>query len=164
VSAIRRMFPTPLLSAALWASWLALNASVAPGHVLLGAALAVVVPRLTRTLALASPAMRAPGRALGLALIVLRDIVVANVEVARRILGPERAIRPAFLWVPLEVRGPHGVATLAGIVTLTPGTLSVDVSPDGRWLLVHCLHSPDPEALVAEIKSRYERPLAEIFP
>ena len=52
---------------------------------------------------------------------------------------------------------------LAGTITLTPGTLSADLSRDGRSLLVHALHAPDPDAVRDDIKNRYERRLKEIF-
>jgi len=107
--------------------------------------------------------MRHPGTALRLGLVVLWDIVVSNVEVARRILGAESRMKPAFVWVPLAIRDPHGIAALAGIITMTPGTLSSDLSEDGRHLLVHALHVDDAQALVASIKSRYEAPLMRIF-
>ena len=48
-------------------------------------------------------------------------------------------------------------------ITLTPGTVSCDLSRDGRSLLVHCLHAPDPDAVLSEIKTRYESRLKEIF-
>jgi len=88
---------------------------------------------------------------------------VSNVEVARRILGPESALRPGFVELPLALTDPFAIATLAGIITMTPGTLSCAVAPDARTLLVHALHLEDADALVAEIKSRYEAPLMEIF-
>jgi multicomponent K+:H+ antiporter subunit E len=80
-------------------------------------------------------------------------------DVAKRVLGPESAIRPAFVWVPLDIQDPHGIVALAGIITLTPGTLSSDLSEDRRHLLVHALHCEDEAALVADIKARYEAPL-----
>ena len=88
---------------------------------------------------------------------------MSNIEVARRILGPESALRPGFVRVPIVLTDPQAIATLAGIITMTPGTLTCAVAPDGRSLLVHALHLEDADALVAEIKSRYEQPLMEIF-
>ena len=58
---------------------------------------------------------------------------------------------------------PEAVALLAGTITMTPGTVTADVSADGKALLVHCLHAPDPEGVAAEIKDRYESRLKEIF-
>jgi multicomponent K+:H+ antiporter subunit E len=101
---------------------------------------------------------------LRLGLRVLWDIVLSNLEVARRVLGPEARLRPGFVWVPLAVRNPYAITTLAAIITLTPGTVSAELSADRRYLLVHALHLEDPEALVRAIKARYEAALLEIFP
>ncbi len=158
-----RLLPQPLLSAALLATWLLLNNTLAPAHLLLGAVLAIAVPLLVAPLRAAPVRLRRPWFALRLLGRVLSDIVLANVEVARRILGPEDALKPCFVWVPLDIRQPWGIATLAGIITLTPGTVSSDLSADRRYLLVHALNEADPAALVAAIKTRYERPLMEIF-
>ncbi|MEI7446757.1 MAG: Na+/H+ antiporter subunit E, partial [Burkholderiales bacterium] len=95
--------------------------------------------------------------------IVLKDIVMANLQVARRIVGPADALAPRFVWVPLDVRRPRSIALLAGIVTMTPGTLSCELSDDHRHLLVHGLDIADPQALVDEVKTRYEAPIRELF-
>ena len=95
--------------------------------------------------------------------IVLKDIITSNIDVARLILGRESAIRPGFVWVPLSIDDPHGIVLLAGIITMTPGTLSADVSADRRYLLVHVFNINDEAELIAGIKSRYEAPLMEIF-
>ena len=158
-----RLLPAPGLSLVLWVSWLMLNESVSAGHLLLGAALALVVPRFTERYRPDKPALRGALTACRLALLVLADIVKSNLIVARQVLGPESRVRPAFVWVPLDIRDPHGIVALAAIITLTPGTLSSDLSEDRRHLLVHALHVEDAEALVADIKQRYESPLREIF-
>ncbi len=159
----RRLLPAPVLSALLLPAWLTLNGSASVGHVLLGAALALVLPLWTARFAGPRPRLRAPAAAVRLALVVLRDIVVSNIEVARRVLGPQAALQPRFVWVPLALRSPHGIAALAGIITLTPGTLSCELTEDHRHLLVHALHCTDEAALVADIRARYEAPLLEIF-
>lgn len=158
-----KLVPAPLLSLVLFVSWLLLNNALDPAHLLLAAVLALAIPWFTEPLRPEKPRLRRWGTAAKLALVVLWDIVLANIEVARRILGPESAIRPRFVWVPLSIRDPHGIVTLAGIVTMTPGTLSSDLSDDRRWLLVHAFNVDDEAALVATIKRRYEAPLREIF-
>jgi multicomponent K+:H+ antiporter subunit E len=158
-----RLLPAPVLSLVLWASWLMLNESASVGHVLLGAALAIAIPWFTERFRPDRPRLRGPGTVVRLAAVVLFDIVKSNVVVARQVLGPESRLRPAFVWVPLDIRDPHGIVALAGIITLTPGTLSSELSDDRRHLLVHAFNVDDPEALVAEIKQRYEAPLREIF-
>ena len=160
---MKRWLPQPLLSAGLLLVWLLLNNTLAPAHLLLGAVLAIVLPLLVAPLRPDPVRLRRPLLALRLLGRVLLDIVQANVQVAWRILGPEAALKPRFVWVPLDIRQPWGIATLAGIITLTPGTVSSDLSADRRYLLVHALNEDDPDALVATIKARYERPLMEIF-
>ena len=162
----RRLLPSPVLSALLFLAWLMLNGSVSLGHLLLATVLAMVLPWWTSRFSPDPPHLRRWSALLHLTGRVLLDIVVSNVEVARRVLGPEKSLHATFVWVPLTISNPDGIVALAGIVTLTPGTLSSEISADRRHLLVHALHCPDDAAaaaLVASIQARYEAPLKEIF-
>ncbi len=161
---MNRLLPHPLLSAVLGLTWLGLNNTLAPAHLLLAAGIGLLMPLLVGRFLPDLPRLRAPGTLLRLLLVVLGDIVVANLEVARRILGRESALRPAFVRVPLDLREPLGIAALAAIVTLTPGTVSADLTDAGDSLVVHALHVEDEARLVATIKQRYEAPLRAIFP
>jgi multicomponent K+:H+ antiporter subunit E len=154
---------SPLLSTGLFIAWLLLTGSLSPAHIVLAAVLAVAIPWIVGRLMPDPVRLRAPGTALWLGGVVLYDIVASALVVARQILGPEQRIRPEFVWVPLTIRDPHGVASLAAIITMTPGTLSAELSPDGRHLLVHALHLDDASALIDSIKVRYEQPLIAIF-
>ena len=160
---LRKLVPAPLLSLVLWLMWLVLNSSWSPGHMVLGLCFALAVPWFTESLRPDKLHLKKPLVFLRLVLTVLWDVVVSNIDVARRILGPERNIKPAFVWVPLKLRDPHGVVALACIVTMTPGTLSSDVSDDRRHLLVHAFNVDDEAAVIASIKQRYETPLMEVF-
>ncbi|MGZ8272681.1 MAG: Na+/H+ antiporter subunit E [Burkholderiaceae bacterium] len=157
-----RLFPAPLLSAVLFVAWLLLN-GVSSGHLALALILAVAIPWATERFRPDRPNLRAWPVAFRLGLTVLWDIVVSNVQVAWLILGTERRIQPRFVWLPLDIRDAHGIASLAGIITMTPGTLSADLTDDRRFLLVHALNVVDEAALVASIKTRYEAPLRRIF-
>jgi len=159
---MKRWAGSPILSVLVFVLWLLLN-GVSVGHLLLGALLAIALPAITRALRPQQPSIANLPAIIGLAAVFLYDIVAANIEVARRILGRESAIRPGFIWVPLELTDRHAITVLSSIITLTPGTLSSDLSPNGRHLLVHCLHLDDADDMVATIKQRYERPLLEIF-
>lgn len=162
----RAVLPAPLVSALLFVAWTMLAQSASPGNLILAAAFALAVPWFSERFRPERPRLKAWGTILRLGLVVLRDIVVSNIDVARRVLGPEPAIRSRFVWVPLAIRDPHGIVALAGIITMTPGTLSSELTEDRRFLLVHALHCPDDAAeaaLVADIKARYEAPLMEIF-
>lgn len=160
---LRRLLPAPLLSALLFLSWLMLNQTLSVGHLLIAAVLALAVPAYTLRFSPDRPLLRHWPVAMRLTVTVLRDIVVSNIDVARRVLGPESALQPRFVWVPLDVQTPHAIVALAGIITLTPGTLSSELTDDHRFLLVHALHCTDEAALVADIKARYEAPLLEIL-
>jgi len=160
---MRRLISAPLLSATLFIIWLLLANTLDPAHVVLAGIVAVVVPWFTERLRPERPRLKKPLAAVRLAMVVLWDIVLSNIEVARRILGPESAIKPSFVWVPLALTDPHAILTLAAIITMTPGTLSADLSPDRRHLLVHAFNVDDEAALIAQIKTRYEVPLKEIY-
>ncbi len=157
-----RLFPRPWLSGALFAAAL-MFWGVAPLPLAGAALLALVLPLgLARVGAPSSPLAR-PGRAARLAAVVLWDIVVANVAVARLVLGPPGRLRPAFVAVPLDAPHPQVAAALAMIVTMTPGTVSADIDEGCTRLLVHVLDTGDPARVAADIKLRYERALMEIF-
>lgn len=163
---MRKLLPAPLLSLALFVAWLMLNESASMGHLLLGAGLGIALPWVTKGFREDVPQLRHAGSAMALAAIVLVDIVRSNVTVARLILGRERRITPRYVWVPLTIRDPHGIVALATIVTMTPGTLSADISDDRRHLLVHAFDVEDEAAhtaMVDDIKARYEAPLIRIF-
>jgi multicomponent K+:H+ antiporter subunit E len=161
---VKRLLPHPTVSAATFAAWLLLNATIEPGHIVLATVLALCLPVLLGDLLPDVRVARRPARALRLVGTLLRDIVLANLQVARRILGPESAIRPSFIWLPLDITHPHGIVALAAMITMTPGTLSADVSADQRWLLLHAFDVADEAAVIEDIKQRYEAPLMELFP
>lgn len=161
---IGRLIPHPLLSITLTLVWLGLVNKVTPGNLLLGAVFGVVVPMITAPYWPNRPTLRRPLVAVKYVLVVLWDIVVANVQVALMILFKRnRDFRSRWIAVPLDLTSPEAISVLAGTITMTPGTLSAMLSADARSILVHCLHTDDPEGEVANIKQRYERPLKEVF-
>jgi len=160
-----RILPHPLISLVLVLVWLLLVNTVTLNALVFGAILGILIPLFTRPYWPEVPRLRSPRMIVEYGLVVLWDIVVANIEVARIILFmPKDKMRPGWITVPLDVRSPEAITVLAGTVTMTPGTVSSDLSACGRALLVHCLHAPDPDAVRDQIKSRYERRLMEIFP
>lgn len=166
MNAARRWLPHPLLTGVLLLAWLWLNNTVHPGHILLGALLAVAIPYLTRHFWPEPIVVDRPLRVIQYVAIVTYDIVLANLQLALLILGPVSRLRPAFVRVPLDLRTDFAVTMLASTVTLTPGTVSVDVEGDvvtGRRLVVHVLRCVDEQEMVRSIKERYERRLQEIL-
>jgi multicomponent K+:H+ antiporter subunit E len=141
-----------------------LTNSVAPGHLVLGGVLGIVIPVFTKRFWPVPVKVSRPMLVLRFAGRVLWDIVVANFAVARVVLGPKNAIRPAFVRVPLELQGEFPCTVLASVVSLTPGTVSAEIDSERRYLLVHALSVDDTQALVEQIKTRYEAPIKEMFP
>lgn len=159
-----RWFGSWRLALVLVAVWMLLIGELSIAHLLLAILLAALVPRFSERLRERRGMPGNPRVMLRLMLVVLHDIVVSNLQVARLILGPESRIQPGFVWIPLDLRNLYGITALASIITMTPGTLSCDLTADKRYLLVHCLNLEDAEAMIAQIKTRYERPLMEIYP
>ncbi len=161
---MRWLLPHPALSAMLLAVWLLMANSVTVGGIVVGAVFALVLPKFTQPFWPARPQMRFGRALLAYLAIVLFDIVVANFQVAALLLfRRNRDLRARWLVVPVELTTPEAITMLAGTISLTPGTLSADVSADGRFLLVHALDAADEAAEVARIKARYEARLQRIF-
>ncbi|MDP3415094.1 Na+/H+ antiporter subunit E [Falsiroseomonas sp.] len=88
----------------------------------------------------------------------------STIAVVRAVLGPTERLRPAILAVPLDIRSSAGKVLFANMVTLTPGTTSLDISPDGRILYVHVLDAPDRDAAIADMKATLESRVREVLP
>ena len=99
----------------------------------------------------------------GFLLFFLKELVVANLKVAAAVLAPAGRLRPAIVAVPLALDRDAEIALLANLITLTPGTLSLDVSPDRRTLYVHAMATTSPDDLRREIQQGFERRILEVF-
>ncbi|MGR6872110.1 Na+/H+ antiporter subunit E [Pseudomonas sp. HK3] len=158
-----RLLPMPFHSLLLLIVWLLLNNTVAPGHLVLGTFLAVVIPLLTSGMQDPQPSFHKPFTIIRYVLMVIGDIVVANFEVAILVVGSSKHLNPALVAIPMDIEHELPITILASTVSLTPGTVSAEISEDKKWLYVHVLNLTDKDELIALIKSRYERPLMEIF-
>ena len=160
-----RSIPYPLFSLLLLATWLLLNATLAPTHIVLGLVLGLVGGRILARLQ--PPAGRVRLRAAALAALLwlfVLDIVRSNVAVLRIVFHPAIPGRTSgFLSLPLELRHPGGLAILACIITATPGTSWARYDAASNVLTIHVLDLLDEQAWIAQFKDRYERRLMEIF-
>jgi multicomponent K+:H+ antiporter subunit E len=160
---MRRFLPHPLLTVSLAILWLLLVNQLSAGHVVLGALLGWLIPFATAPFWPEQIRIRHPLALVRYLGIFVIDIVRGSVLVAWLILrGPAR-LRPAFVRVPLVLRTDLAISLLANTISLTPGTVSAHLASDKRTLIVHTIDTGDAEALVAEIKQRYEAPLKKIF-
>jgi len=161
---IRKIFPHPLLSVMLTVVWLLLVNSIALGSIVMGLILGILTPIFSAPFWPNRPKLRNPLMIIEYMAVVLWDIVVANISVAGIVLFKRNQdMRTAWIMVPLELTSPEAITVLAGTITMTPGTVTSMVAADGRSLLVHCLHTDDPDGVRDEIKNRYERRLLEVF-
>ena len=161
---IRRLYPHPWLSVLLFLTWFGLVHQLKVGSAVMALILATAIPLLTAPWWPNRPRIRAPLALARYVLLVLWDILVANVQVARIILFmPNDRIQSRWIAIPIDLTSPEAITLLAGTITMTPGTVTADLSADGRVLLIHSLHAPDPDAIRDEIKTRYEARLKRIF-
>lgn len=159
-----RLLPHPFLTLLLAVVWTILQNDVSAGMVVFGLILGTIIPLITAVWWPDRPRGLRLGKFLVYMLIVLWDIIIANIEVAWIVLTrPNDKLRAKWVVVPLDLRQPEAITILAGTVTLTPGTVSSDLSSEGHSLLVHALDAESPEEVRDQIKTRYEARLMEIF-
>ena len=155
-------FGHPVLSLLLGLSWLALSRSVEPVHLLSALLIGLIVPRLLGSFLAGGNPVHWP-TVVRLTLVVLKDIVLSNITVARLVLGRMDTPQPAWLEVPLACEHPRVNALFASIITTTPGTVSAVVDEQRHCIWVHALNCDDAQAMIDDMKTRYEAPLMRIF-
>lgn len=93
----------------------------------------------------------------------LWQLLLSNIKIAQCVLGPERLMQPGIIAIPLTVKTDLEIFLLANAITLTPGSLTVDVSADHQFLYVHGMQIGDAEAYRRDIKEGFERMILEVF-
>lgn len=161
---MKKLLPAPLISIGLFVMWLLLNRSLSLGHMLLALLLALSLPVMFRQLRPQRVRVRHLGTVLRLCFTVVLDTTQSNIAVLRFLLLPHtRRHHADFVKIPLQLRDPNGLAVLAMIVCITPGTAWAELSRDRSMLMLHVLEVHDRDAIVHHVQTRYERPLMEIF-
>jgi multicomponent Na+:H+ antiporter subunit E len=102
-------------------------------------------------------------RFLGFQAFFIKELVKANLRVAWEVLTPKHHMRPGIIAIPLDAESDLQITILANFITLTPGTLSLDVSPDRKTLYVHAMYVENVDAFRREIKEQLERRVIEVF-
>ncbi len=156
-------FPHPVLSVVLLICWLLLNNSFSAGHIVLGSVLSIIIPWFTSSFWPEKINIKNIKTFALFVVIVAYDIIVANLIVAKLILGSNDKLKPHFLEIQLDAKNDLTITLLASTISLTPGTVSSDLSMDKKTLLVHALHVEDIDKEIKTIKTRYEKPLMEVF-
>lgn len=145
--------------------WAGISGSFSGLNLLLGGLVGGVAVLVLRE-AFASPrALRRIRRIVSLAALFLYELVVSAVRVAIVVMRPDlsKAVRPAIIAVPLTVKSDAEITLLANMITLTPGTLSVDVAADKSVLYVHALNMADKQGMIADITNGFEKKIQEVF-
>lgn len=160
---MKRVFYWLLLPAVMLVIWLLLNKTLAPGQIILGAVLSLLLAWAAMALRPMRSSPRRPFLLIKLVFIVIYDSMASNISVARLVFRGPATFTSGFVDIPLELVEPHGLAALSCIVTYTPGTVWAGYSKEENRLTLHVLDLADEQEVIDFIKSRYEQPLLEIF-
>lgn len=157
-----RIVPHPLVSVIVALSWLMLQHSASFGNVLLAVILGLAIPKMMQRFVVRTANLDW-NEARKLFFVVLWDIIISNIKVAKLVLGSSKNLQPKWYRVPLETNHNQVNSLLAMIITTTPGTVSAGIDLDRGDILVHSLNTDDTQADIDDIKQRYEQPLIRIF-
>lgn len=152
-----------LLNIVLALVWALLTGEFRPTNLLLGFGLGYLTLWLAQRAVGPSVYFTKVPQAISFVLFFLWELVVANVRVAVDVLTLRQRMRPRIIAVPLEASSQLEIAMLANLISLTPGTLSLDVATDQRVLYIHAMYAEDAEAVQREIKNGLERRLLALL-
>lgn len=144
-------------------TWAAMTGDMTEGSILVGFVLGYVILYFLQDLLGLSLKTLKILPLMGLAAFFLRNLVAASLQVAYDVVTPKHLMRPGVIALPLEAETDEEITLLAGLITLTPGTLVLDVSPDRKKLFIHVMYMDDPDAVRREIKDGLERRLLEVM-
>ena len=152
-----------LLNTLLALAWIALTGTFTPVNFAIGFAVGFGLLWLTQRLMLPSNYFRKVPQVIGFVLFFLWELLQANLRMLVIVLSPRPAIRPAVVAIPLDVRSDIEITLLANLITLTPGTLYLDVSQDRCVMYVHTMHVDDLDDFRRSIKDGFERRVMEVL-
>jgi multicomponent Na+:H+ antiporter subunit E len=144
-------------------AWAALTGNFDPANLIIGFALGYGALFVVRRAFESSDYFLKVWQVIGFVLFFLWELILANLRVAYDVLTPRHYMKPRVIGIPLDARTDAEITALAYIISLTPGTLSLDVSTDRRTLFIHAMYAPDADALRREIKYGFERRLLRLM-
>jgi multicomponent Na+:H+ antiporter subunit E len=148
---------------ALALTWAALTGTITGGDLAVGFLIGYMTLWFAQPVVGRSNYFRKVRQVSGFLLFFVAEVVKANLRVAYDVVTPTYYMRPGVLAVPLEAKTDEEITALANLITLTPGTLSLDVSSDRKVLYIHAMFMDDPDEVRREIKEGFERRLLEVL-
>lgn len=152
-----------LLNVLLAIAWVALTGEFTPTNFFVGFLLVTITLRLTQQTAGTERYLHRVRISIRFVLFFLWELVIASIRTTIWVLRPRLDMKPAVVRVPLDLKTDAEITMLANLITLTPGTLSLDVSPDKKYLFVHVFNIDSREQFVREIKHGFEQRVKEIM-
>lgn len=145
--------------------WGAISGNFSGLNLLLGAGIGAIAVVLLSRISGSGKSLRRLRSAISLGLLFIYELLVSAVKVTLVVLSPNlrATLRPAIVAFPLTIKSDAEITLLANLITLTPGTLSVDVSADRSLLYVHTLTLDTREALIADIAGGFEAKVREVY-
>lgn len=152
-----------LINLLLAIAWAALVGSFEPINLLFGFLLGFIVMWIINRVAGTAPYFKRAPRIIEFFLFFVWELLTANFRLIATVLSPRMPLRPAVVAVPLDLKKENSLILLANLISLTPGTLSLDISNDRQTLFVHTIWLEDPDTFRQEIKQGFERRVKEIL-
>ncbi|WP_029042654.1 Na+/H+ antiporter subunit E [Cucumibacter marinus] len=154
-----------IMTATLALIWTAISGSFSLANLLLGAIIGLIAMWVIRERVSHPGLSKRLLKIVSLALLFLYELLISSIRVAILVLSPrlDKRLQPGIIAFPLTAKSDEEITLLANLITLTPGTLSVDVSEDRKFIYVHAIAVPDREALIADIANGFERKIIEVF-
>jgi multicomponent Na+:H+ antiporter subunit E len=152
-----------LLNILLAIAWVALTGEFTAGNFLIGFLIVYALLALTRPSDSARNYTARVHRIVSFSLFFLKELVMSSLFVTVQVLSPTFKMRPAVVAVPLDVHSEAGITLLGNLITLTPGTLTLEVAEDRTQIFVHAIHVDDVETFRRDIKQGFERRIIEVM-
>jgi multicomponent Na+:H+ antiporter subunit E len=152
-----------VLNVFLALAWAAITGQMSAGNLAVGFAIGYAVLWIVCRSALNARYFAKAGQLAKFALHFLWELVVATLRVAIDIVTPRHLMKPAILAIPIDTASAGETTMLANVITLTPGSLTLDVSQDGKTLYVHAMYASDVDAARKAIEDGFGKKVHEVF-
>lgn len=152
-----------LLNVLLALAWISVTGEISPANFIFGFILSYGLLWVWRGTLKSTTYFNKVYRLINFILYFLKELFIANIRVAYEVLTPRLRVTPAIVAIPLTIKSNTEITLLANLITLTPGTLSLDVSDDKKTLYVHTMYMDDVEAFRRSVTEGFEKKVRELF-